>query len=140
MTKVRLGLITASAVAFMIPEHDFEAMSTELLNPVSGTTTLGAGGELLSDTRSLENSAHNELTIIAPSIERWTQLEKRRYKQLVVKFASSHLSDSERQELDRLEVARARFEDERSPEEILAEFRARQNYTALINSLKNASL
>jgi hypothetical protein len=141
MTKVKLGLITASAAAsFMVPEHDFEAVSTELLNSVSVATTLSAGIEPLSDMSSSQKSAHSQLTITAPGIERWTQREKGRYKQLVAKFASALLSDAEKPELDRLEVARARFEDERNPEEIIAEFRARQNYAALVSSLKNASL
>jgi hypothetical protein len=124
----------------MIPERVFEAVSTELLNPVSDTTTLSTGVEPLSDISSSENSARTQLTITAPGIERWAQREKARYKQVVVKFASSLLSDAEKQELDSLEVARARFEDERTPEEIIAEFRARQNYAALVSSLKNASL
>lgn len=141
MTKVKLGLITTSAAAsFMVPEQDFEAVSTELLYPVSGMTTGSAEVETLSDISRLENSAHGQLTMPAPGIERWSQSEKRRYKQLVVKFASSNLSETEKQELDRLEVARARFEDERSPEEIIAEFRRRQNYSALITSLKSTSL
>jgi hypothetical protein len=141
MPKVNLGLITTSAAAsLMVPEHDFEAVSTELLYPVSGMTTGSAEVENLSDISRLENSAHGQLTMPAPGIERWGQSEKRRYKQLVVNFASSNISEAEKQELDRLEVARTRFEDERNPEEIIAEFRRRQNCSALITSLKRASL
>jgi hypothetical protein len=140
MTRIRLGLITASAAAsFMFPERHFEAVSTELPPLVSDTTAMSNGVGDLSRISNVENFAHGQLSVPEPGIAQWTQREKRRYKQLVSKFARSLLSDSEKLELETLEVARNRFEDERSPDEILSEFRSRQTYAALLTSLKNAS-
>lgn len=124
----------------MVPKRDFEAVSTKPFFPVSNVVTLNTGFENRSEITGTKNSAHGQLTIPAPGVEEWTQREKKRYRQLVSKFARSLLSESEKVELDSLEVARARFEDGRSSEEILAEFRSRQIYSALLASLKNASI
>jgi len=141
MRKSKFGFITASAAAsLVVSESNFEPVSTERVFPVSDTTTLNTGIENLPDITSSEINFQIQRVIPAPGVERWSQFEKRRYKKLVVKFAISELSETEKQELDSLETARSRFEDERTLEEIIAEFRSRENYAALLTSLKNASL
>jgi hypothetical protein len=72
--------------------------------------------------------------------DRWTNVEKARYKCLVVREATSELSEAEQRELDSLETARAKFEDVRTPEEIIAEAQLRENYAKLLSSLKSLSL
>ncbi len=138
--RIKLGVITVSAAASIaVPGDTSKAVSTGPVLPPSDRTTVNTEiGRV-----EISNSAINatiQLPIFTPSIEQWTQIEKRRYKQLVVKFATAALSKVEQGELDRLEAARSRFEDARSTEEILGEFRKRQAYAALIASLKNASI
>jgi hypothetical protein len=140
MPKVKLGLITASvAVLFATTGDSSESISaTVILPPLdatnlnAGTEQLGVGGWTINSTRQLPG--------LASSIRRWTEIEQRRYKQLVVKFACSNLSEPEKHELEQLKVARAQFEDARSAEEIIAEFQTRQNYAALLSSLRKASI
>jgi hypothetical protein len=137
MRKSKLGFVTASAAAsFVVSEGNFKGVSSELIFPVSDTTTLNTEIE----TPSNITSAEIEAIIPVQRVEQWTEFEKRRYKNLVIKFATFELSETEKQELDGLEAARTRFEDIRSPEEIIAEFRTRQNYAAVLSSLKTASL
>jgi hypothetical protein len=61
-------------------------------------------------------------------------------QRLVVQLASAELSEVQRKELDGLENARARFEDTRTAEEIIAEFQTRERYAKLLSSLKSASM
>src|SRR5208282_4847902 len=84
-------------------------------------------------------SASVQFTFPANRIDRWTRAEKNRYRKLVVKFASAALSETEENELNELELARSRFEDQRSSQEIIEEFRMRRLYAGLLTSLTNAS-
>jgi hypothetical protein len=140
MLKIKLGLITASVgVSFATTGDSSESISATVILPASDATNLNGGTEQLEVGGSTINSA-NQLPGIASSIQRWTEIEQRRYKQLVVKFACSNLSEPEKHELEHLKVARAQFEDARSAEEIIAEFQTRQNYATLLSSLRKASI
>jgi hypothetical protein len=72
---------------------------------------------------------------------KWTRADKTRYKQLVVKWSMmpSALSAEETKELETLETRRSKFEDIRSAEELIAEFRTRRVYANLLASMRDAA-
>jgi hypothetical protein len=140
MRKVKLGIVTVSAAASLaVAGKSSELVSAPVLFRPSDATTLNARNDKLEVSGSTINST-THLPAFASAIQRWTQIEQRRYKQLVVKFACSDLSEAEKHELDSLKTAQAQFEDARSTEEIIAEFQTRQNYAVLLNSLRKASI
>lgn len=138
---IDLRTITASAITVSqlagVVNHaeiyaDLPVVSSVSIAPVhyvSGTT----------ENTDIARSASIQLAFPANRINRWTRIEKDRYRKLVVKFASAGLSETEENELNELEIARSRFEDQRSSQEIIEEFRMRRLYAGLLTSLANAS-
>ena len=142
MNKIDLGVITASAVVasqLAVGAGHAECVSALPVVSVLDGATMSSGVEKIELPDSAK-SVSVRSPIQTGSIERWTKPEKNRYRKLVVKFASSGLSESEEKELRELELVRTRFEDSRTPSEIIDEFRTRRHYAELIASLKHASL
>jgi len=95
MLKVKLGFVTVSAAAsFAVTGNGAESISATVVFHPSDATTLNAGTEKLEVSRSTINST-TQWAVFPSAIQRWTKIQQRRYKQLVVKFACSDLSEAD---------------------------------------------
>lgn len=141
MLKIKLGIVTASTVATLAVTRNGSESTSEAVTfrPPDARTLNVTSTEGLAVSESVINAA-TQVPAFASTIKRWTKTEQRRYKQLVVKFSCSDLTETEKHELERLKVARAQFEDDRSSEEIIAEYQTRQNYAALLRALRKISI
>jgi hypothetical protein len=141
MTKIELGTITASAMALSqlaggTGHTGFAWVRSDVSNINAATLKTGVEKIEIPDSA---RTGPVQLPVQAAGIDRWTKTEKIRYRKLLVKFASSVLSDAEQKEFRELELARTRFEDPRTSKEIIAEFRIRRLYADLNASLMNVS-
>jgi hypothetical protein len=141
MARVNLGIYASAAASLVVAEQGPHSRVASSVSPAPDRTQINSAteGPKLSSS-AVYSEPQPKVRILAPMIERWTRQEKTRYRRLVVKSATSDLSQAEKQELDSLELARTQFEDARSPEEIFAEFRTRKLYANLLASLKDASI
>jgi hypothetical protein len=138
MQRVSLPAMMVSAAASLgVAAQHSEAVSPALVWP-SVDVTNSPASQLIEISSGF--SAHAQLLIGAPLGDRWTNVEKTRYKRLAVRQATSEISKAEQQELDSLEATRAKFEDVRTAAEIIAEAQVRENYAKLLSSLKSLSL